>query len=546
MAKQRLGEYLLQRGIITSEELKSVLRAQQKTKEPLGQLLVRQGVLNGRQLNTLLAEFIGMEYLSLADFIPDPETITLLSHNVARKQNIVPVTLDGNTFVVAASGPLPSLVADNLRRITGRQVRAVFMPPEELAQAMTCLYEGTETAAQAHTELPAALTDSIPDVMQIVEQILHKAAGYGASDIHIEPYQEHLRIRFRIDGILKTVDLLPPGVANMVISRLKVMSGMNIAEKRAAQDGGLKFQYEGDGETLNMSVRVSTVPSIFGEKAVLRMQASRKEPTLENLGFEPDHLEVLYKVLALPYGIFLTTGPSGSGKTTTLYAALNRLCSDEFNIITVEDPVERVIKGITQMQVDQKNSFQSALRSILRQDPDIVMVGEIRDGETARLALQAALTGHIVLSTLHTNDATSAVIRLVDMGCEAFLINATIIAVLAQRLVRLLCPACKRPYKPGSEELQALGLEPDSQETFYAAAGCPACNGLKYKGRIGVYELLVIDAGIKKLVAQEANPETLREYAIKNGMRTLRDDGIIKIRKGLTSVSEVLSATTER
>lgn len=377
----------------------------------------------------------------------------------------------------------------------------------------------------------------MPDAVHLVEQILHKAAGFGASDIHIEPYPEHLRIRFRIDGSLKTVELLPPGVANLVISRLKVMSGMNIAEKRAAQDGGLKYRLEVNGEKQSMSVRVSTVPSIFGEKAVLRMQADNNETTLKSLCFEPDHLAAIYKILALPNGIFLTTGPSGSGKTTTLYAALNHLCSDELSIITVEDPVERPIKGITQMQADQKNSFQSALRSILRQDPDIVMIGEIRDGETARLALQTALTGHIVLSTLHTNDATSAVIRLVDMGCETFLANATIRAVLAQRLVRVLCQACKYPYSPGPEELLALGLQPDGRETFYTADGCPACNRMKYKGRMGIYELLVMDAGLKKMVAQNADPETLREYAIKNGMRTLRDDGIIKIRKRRWTVS---------
>jgi type IV pilus assembly protein PilB len=350
-----------------------------------------------------------------------------------------------------------------------------------------------------------------------------------------------------MDGILQTVDLFTPEAVAVAIARLKVMAGMNIAERRAAQDGGFKFSPARGGENSTVSVRVATAPSIYGEKAVLRLQAAGKELSLEKLGFEPDHLEALLKVLHSPHGIFLTTGPSGSGKTTTLYSALHHLRSDTLNIVTIEDPVEKAIKGVTQTQIEQKYTYQQALRSILRQDPDIIMVGEIRDGETARLALQAALTGHLVLSTLHTNDATSAVARLVDMGCEPFLVNATVLAVLAQRLVRKLCQACRRPYQADQAELAALGLNSDAaeKEIFYDGSGCGECKGQKYRGRIGIYELLVVDAGFKKQVAGGADPEALREFALREGMRTLRQDGILKIRRGLTSAEEVLSSTTE-
>ncbi len=545
MAKQRFGEYLLRRGVISAEELKNALSEQRKSKEVLGQLLCRMGLLSAEELYPLLAEFYGLEYLPLTDFLPVAALGELVPHNVARKQSIVPVVLEGNTLVVAASSPLSSLVADNLRRITGRQVRTVLMAPEELAAAMAYLYEGVVplSATTAAPEI-TVVAEGAAVAVELLTALLKKAVDMGASDIHIEPYPEYLRIRLRIDGTLRVVDLLPPGLAGMLVSRLKIMANLNIAERRAAQDGRLKFQHD-DGDVLSVSARISTVPGIFGEKAVLRMQASGIILSLENLGLEPNQLVAVRKVLTQSPGIFLTTGPSGSGKTTTLYAALQHLRSEETNIITIEDPVEQILKGITQMQVNQKNTFQQALRFMLRQDPDIIMVGEIRDGETARLALQAALTGHLVLSTLHTNDATSAVFRLIDMGCETFLVNATVRAVLAQRLVRLLCPACRYQYTPSPDELEVLGLEPRSKEIFYNSQGCSACDGTKYKGRTGLYELLVIDAGFKKLVAQRADPVTLREYAPQHKMHTIRDSGMIKVRQGLTSVAEVLRATTE-
>jgi len=547
MPKQRLGEFLLARGVVSSEELQKLLRSQRGGGEKLGQLLVRQGVLTEQQLYRLLAEFFGLEYMELSSLQPAATAAAAagIPAGLARKQNIVPVFEEGNVLAIAAAAPVLPSVLENLRRLSGRQIRVMLMSPEELALAFKYTYEGWRPEhATVAADLP--LSDA-PGAVELLEQILNKGVEFGASDVHLEPEPEALRVRFRVDGILQTVDLFPPAVAGVAMARLKVMAGMNIAERRAAQDGGFKFSPLHGGENSTLSVRVATAPSIYGEKAVLRMQAAGKELSLEKLGFEQDHLEALFKVLTAPHGIFMTTGPSGSGKTTTLYSALHHLRSDSLNIVTIEDPVERAIKGVTQTQIEQKYTYQLALRSILRQDPDIIMVGEIRDGETARLALQAALTGHLVLSTLHTNDATGAVARLVDMGCEPFLVNATVLAVLAQRLVRQLCPACRRPYQAEAAELAALGLDcaVTGKETFYAASGCVECRGLKYKGRVGIYELLVIDAGFKKQVARRADPEALREYALQAGMRSMRQDGILKIRRGLTSVGEVLSSTTE-
>jgi type IV pilus assembly protein PilB len=547
MPKQRLGEFLLSRGIISNEELQKILRSQRGGGEKLGALLVKQGVLTEQQLYRLLAEFFGLEYLELSALQQEAAAAAAngIPAGLARKQNIVPVFLDGNALAIAAAGPVPSPVLENLRRLSGRQVRVVLMSPEELALAYSYVYEGVKPERTANA--PVLLQSDAPGAVELLEQILNKGIEFGASDVHLEPEPEALRVRFRVDGILQTTDLFPPEVAGVAIARLKVMAGMNIAERRAAQDGGFKFSPVRGGENSTVSVRVAIVPSIYGEKAVLRLQAAGKEFSLETLGFEPDHLESLLKVLHSPHGIFLTTGPSGSGKTTTLYSALNHLRSDTLNIVTIEDPVEKTIKGVTQTQIEQKYTYQQALRSILRLDPDIIMVGEIRDGETARLALQAALTGHLVLSTLHTNDATSAVARLVDMGCEPFLVNATVLAVLAQRLVRKLCQACLRPYQADQAELAALGLKGAAaeQEIFYTSSGCGECKGQKYRGRIGIYELLVIDTGFKKQVGRRADPEALREHVLQEGMRSLRQDGIQKIRRGITSVAEVLSSTTE-
>ena len=537
----RFGEYLITRGALNQEALNNALRNQQLTKDKLGQSLIKEGVIRKERLNLLLANYFGMEYLSLEDFNPDSDAIALIPRYIARKMSIIPVSLKGNILTIAVTEPLVDSLLDNLKRITGKRIETVFIDPDSMSVAFKYVYkndidsdEFTQTAIQENfVNL---------DVKEVVEKIINTAVELNASDVHLEPEADKLRIRLRVDGYLKTYDTLSEALGNLAISRLKVLSGMNIAEKRSPQDAALQYPCKFNNKTVN--IRVSTIPSCFGEKMVLRMQTKGRFEELENLGFEADHLAQIHSTLGKPHGIFLTTGPSGSGKTTTLYAALKLLRSDSLNIITVEDPIERPLKRVIQTEIDyQKYNFETALRSILRQDPDVIMVGEIRDGSTARLALQAALTGHLVLSTIHTNDATSAVAQFIDMGCEQFLVNAAVNAVLAQRLVRRLCPECKRPYEPDAEELTALGLDPHKKEVFYTSDGCPACHGLRYKGRIGIYELLVLDSGFKKLISQNADPQTLRNYAIKNGMRTLREDAILKMRQGLTSFSEVIVTT---
>ncbi|ATW24780.1 GspE/PulE family protein [Candidatus Formimonas warabiya] len=549
MVKQRLGDFLIQQGALSQDQAKTI-RHNQKTMADaqLAMLLARQGILPPDRLHPLLAEFYGLDYLSLADFNGDAQAKALVPENMAKRINVVPVRLEGNELIVAAGGPLSPQIRENLRRVTGKQPRVAMMSAEELAQALKNVYHGEEAGAAPAWE--SSISESIQgslDTVRVVEQILNKAIALEASDIHLEPEPDGLKVRFRIDGVLKTMELLPASMISLVISRIKVMSGMNIAERRAPQDGGLHYQYQEEDHLIPVTARVSIMPSYYGEKACLRIQATQEKlQHLENLGFEPDQLATMHQILEYPHGIFLTCGPSGSGKTTTLYAAMNHLLTDTLNLVTVEDPIERHIKGITQTQIDQKFTFQTALKVILRQDPDVIMVGEIRDGETARLALHSALTGHMVLSTLHTNDAISAVVRLIDMGCEPFLVNSTIHGVLAQRLVRRLCPHCKRSYEPGPDELKILGLNPEQKEVFYTGSGCAKCRSTKYRGRLALYELLVADTEFKRLVGKGADPDSLREYAISNQMRTLREDGILKLRQGLTSAEEVISATTER
>ena len=548
--KDRFGDFLIDNGFIDQTHKKAIQSSQRTMSDlQLSQWIVKQGMIDEKNMCRCMAKFYGIPFVTLDEFSPDPQAVSLISENIAKKLNAVPVSYDGKVLQVASNVPLSLQIQQNLRQLTGKKIQHCLMCSDELANAIKILYQQPDKAISSDGDVSISETIQAGafDAVKVVDQLLNKAVRMGASDIHIEPESDCLRVRFRIDGVLRTVEIFSSSVISPLTSRLKVMSGMNIAERRAPQDGGFRFETTDDGETRNLGARVSTIPCFYGEKVVLRMQSSEERlNNLDNLGFEHDQLEEIKRILSLPHGIFLTTGPSGSGKTTTLYAALNFLLSDELNIVTIEDPIERHVKGIVQTQIDQKYSFHAALKALLRQDPDVIMVGEIRDGETARLALQAALTGHMVLSTLHTNDATSAVARFIDMGCEPFLVNSTVHGVLAQRLVRRLCMHCRKEYKPDAEELKILGIHDDGREfTFYAAQGCPKCRGTGYRGRVPLYELLVVDSGFRKLVASKSDPEILREYAINKKMRTLREDGIIKICKGLTSTEEVLGATTE-
>ncbi len=541
MSKKMLGEFLLSMGAISRKELAEALKVQRRSKKRLGMVMVEQGYLGEEQLIPLLGEYFDMEVFPEEEADPAPELAAMIPVTVARKNGIAPVALRGGELLIACSEPVSGAVLENLRRFTGRQVRTVLMGPSALSGVLRSLYNPGEDLTAT---VDAAMPEDPEYAVKLLERLLHKAVIQRASDMHMEPDYGGMRVRLRIDGILRTVDRLPAAVMPLVISRIKILGNMNIAEKRSPQDGGFLFKQENGGT----NVRISTMPCAGGEKAVLRFFSTHERSLeLEDIGMEKDVLEDLRRTIKLPHGLILVTGPTGSGKSFTLYAALKYLRSDSVNIVTIEDPIELRMDGITQVHVDEssrKLTFSSALRSVLRQDPNVIMVGEIRDGETAKLALQAALTGHIVLSTLHTNDAVSAVDRLIDMGCEHYLVGSALRGVLAQRLVRLICPKCRVEYTPGSAELDVLGLSHERDMVFYTGGGCSYCQGEGYRGRTGIFEFLSINRELQVLIAKGADSSVIRE-TVEGGMRTLREDGIMKLRRGLVSITDIHRATME-
>jgi len=542
MPRQRLGEFLVGKGVLSREELVEALKRQRGTGKKLGAVLVEHGYLQEAQLIPLLGEFFGLPVFPLAEVELTPELAALVPKPVALKHHVVPVALKDNDLLLACQEPVPRPVLENLYRVTGKRVHPVLMGPAEIAAVQRQAYP--EEFAREEPPGEPALPEGPDYAIRLLEELLAKAVAQRASDMHLEPDSEGMRVRFRIDGVLRTVEHLPAAAGPLIVSRVKVLGNMNIADRRSPQDGGFLFRPAENGSAT--SIRASTLPCAGGEKAVLRLLPPHDRVlNIDELGMEGEVLSSFQRMLDLPHGLLLVTGPTGSGKTFTLYAALKYLRSDSVNITTVEDPIEVQMEGITQTQVDpssQKFTFSGALRSILRQDPNIIMVGEIRDSETAALALQAALTGHLVLSTLHTNDAASAVERLVDMGCERYLVSSALRAVLAQRLVRLNCPRCKLPYVPAQAELLALNLNGDRR--FFAGQGCAFCQQTGYRERTGIFELLVVDRQVQKAIAQGADTVAIKEL-VKGKMKTLREDGISKIERGLTTLAEVIKATVE-
>ncbi|MGO0122393.1 GspE/PulE family protein [Desulfothermobacter acidiphilus] len=539
IARSRLGEFLVAEGALRPEELAAAVRMQRGGNKKLEEVLLEQGFLPEDRLTELLSRFLGLPLFSPDRVLLTPELLQLVPPALVRRYELYPVRLEGNDLYLACRGEINSAVLDNLRRLTGKNVRAVLMRPSELEEIRRHILQEEEGEAAATVELAEG-----GSVAQLLDSLLLRAMNLGASDLHLEPEVDHLKVRLRIDGILRAVEQLPLHLFPPLVSRIKVLGGMNIAEKRAPQDGGFSFRPSENGRSINL--RVSVLPSVRGEKVVMRLLPSQdKIMELKDLGMATELREDFQRLLSLPHGLILVTGPTGSGKTFTLYAALKHLRRPEVNIITVEDPVELQMDGITQVQVDyasKKLTFSSALRSIVRQDPDIIMVGEIRDGETAQLSLQAALTGHLVLSTLHTNDAVSAVERLADMGCERYLVAAALRGVLAQRLVRTICPRCRTQFKPPLAELLALGLGEEEAGEFYAGRGCVYCHQTGYRGRTGLFELLVVDEELQKRIAAGADAMTLKEL-VKGRMRFMLDDGLDKARRGITTLSEVLRVT---
>jgi general secretion pathway protein E len=533
----------------------------------LEETLLQQRLVNEDELLQAQAQHLGLPFwkeLPESEF--DPALMMQVPLAFARQHKLVPVRHEDGTILVAMSNPYDLLPLDNVSQLLNAPVEPVLSPEREVLNILNRLYEtpGPQTAAEVIEDLDfeemgrlahdlestqdIVDQDSEAPIIRLVNSILSQAVRDRASDIHIEPFERSLQVRYRIDGVLHEVLSPPKRLQSAITSRLKIMASLNIAERRLPQDGRITIRVR----NREIDIRVSVVPTAFGERLVLRLLDKTSTLfKLEDIGFASDMFDTYSRLIRRSHGIILVTGPTGSGKTTTLYATLQRINAPAVNIITVEDPIEYQLNGIGQIQVNPKIdlTFANGLRSILRQDPDIIMVGEIRDRETAEIAIQASLTGHLVFSTLHTNDAASAVTRLLDMGIEPFLISSSVLAMMAQRLVRLLCRVCREPMQPTAEALHDLGLTADAYERqgeqMYRANGCDACHGTGYRGRTGIYELLVLDDTVRDLVMQHANASMIKNAALARGMRTLLQDGVRRVLQGYTTAEEVLRVTQE-
>jgi type IV pilus assembly protein PilB len=555
--KEFIGEHLVDKGLITAMQLKEALEEQKRSGGKLGEVLIRKGYISEDNFTRALSEQLGIPFVDVANYKVDPEAIKLFTLEMVQRYQAIPINKIVDALTVAMVDPLNILAVDEIKRSCGLTIRPVFATASGIKEAINKYYktgepseevsayaQGAPLGPEVDLETLVKEADEAP-VVTLVNSLFAEAIESGASDIHLEPEERNLYLRLRIDGVLQDIKPVTKDLEPAVISRIKILANMDIAERRLPQDGRIKMNI------LNREIdlRVSTFPTIYGENVSIRLlDKSQAIFKLEDLGFETKALDVFKEQIRRPYGIILVTGPTGSGKTTTLYASLNLINDLKKNIITLEDPIEYVIPRLRQSQVNVKAglTFATGLRAILRQDPDIVMIGEIRDQETAEIAIHAALTGHLVFSTLHTNDAASAVGRLIDMGIEPFLVASALNAILAQRLVRRLCPKCKKPYNPKEVELASLGFsQPPKDITVYKEVGCSHCRLTGYKGRIGIFELLILDEGIKELILKKSPAHQIKEYAVKKGMRTLKDEGLEKLIGGVISDSEVLRVFQE-
>lgn len=566
--KRQLGDIYMDFGLVTPDQLETAMDRQRQAKShvSIGDVLVSLGYISEKDKIRGQAEQWGVPFMDLAEFQPDPDLIRLISQEMARRLKCLPIARTEDRLTLAMKNPLDIYAIDEVRLISGMEVDAIIAAEEDIVASITQAYHSETDVSDAVSSAIAdlaeedagsiSMADTGPEteevnldqlkalsqdapVVRMANLIIHQAIQEKASDIHVEPQKDFVRVRYRTDGIMVEGMKLPKQAQASLVSRFKIMAEMDIAEKRAPQDGRISLIIDGK----EFDFRVSTLPNVYGEKIVMRiLDKSSINIGLNKLGLLPDTMERFENIITRSYGIILVTGPTGSGKSTTLYSVLNKLNTGDKNIITIEDPVEYNVPGLTQAQVNVRAglTFAAGLRTMLRQDPDIIMVGEIRDGETALIATEAALTGHLVLSTLHTNDAPGAVTRLVDMGIESFLISSAIVGVIAQRLLRTICPKCKEAYKPSAQALVNLGLEADADVNFYRGTGCPHCKGTGYKGRVGVYELMTINDEIRETILRKGNSMELQQAALRNGMRTLRDDAMEKILLGMTTLEECL------
>ncbi|NLE29459.1 MAG: Flp pilus assembly complex ATPase component TadA [Phycisphaerae bacterium] len=564
---RRLGRVLIKMGDLTREQVHEALEIQTQRRGPLGRILVELGYITEDKLNMALAAQKGMEVVSLDTMEVSKEIIKLISPQMANIYNIVPIDYkpEIKTLTIAMSNPDNFQATDDIKRFLGFNTIAAYAPDEQIKKALTRYYpeEAEEDIQDLIDEIKKdselsklqgrgdsvdldtlkEMAESNP-VKKLLNLILFQAIRDKAADIHFEPFEEEFRIRYRIDGVLYEMESPPRHVAMALASRVKVMANLDIAERRVPQDGRIPLTLRGQP----VDLRVSVLPTMFGESIVMRvLDRSQVSLDIEKLGFREDDTRLFRQLIHKPHGVIVVTGPTGSGKTTTLYSALNELNSVDVKILTAENPVEYDIQGLMQVQVNEEIglTFARCLRAYLRQDPDIILVGEIRDLETATIAIQAALTGHLVFTTLHTNDAPSTIARLVDLGVEPFLMTATVEAIVAQRLVRKICRDCKTPFTPTEEMLLELNLTPEDVKgkQFYYGKGCEACNNTGYRGRMGIYEIMVLDDEMRDLIVNQASTQVLRQEARKRGMRTLRQAGLLALYDGSTTIEEIAKET---
>lgn len=548
--RKKMGEILVDQGYITAHQLEEALEEQRVTGEKLGDILMRKGWIAPEELNRVLASQAEVSTFDLVNYIIEPNIIELVPQDIAVKYKVIPVFKIGNTLTVAMTDPTNVFVIDELQRVTKCMIEPVLADEMAIRKAHDEYYGGKGTIQEIVTSLDKKSlqeTDKLGEeapIVKLVNLLIVEAVQVNASDIHLEPEEKFVGVRYRIDGILHRHTFLPKYLQPAVVSRFKIMAGLDIAEKRIPQDGRILMRV-GNKE---IDFRVSTCPTINGENVVLRiLDKSSMVIGLETLGFPKKEMEAFEQVIEQPYGILLVTGPTGSGKTTTLYSALQKINREDINIMTVEDPVEYQFPRIRQVQVNPRTglTFATALRSFLRQDPDVVLVGEIRDLETAEIAVQAALTGHLVMSTLHTNDAPTAFTRLIEMGVEPFLVSSSLLGVLAQRLVRRVCKKCREEYEPSPALVKSFGLESQIHKDIklVRGKGCKICNSSGYKGRIGIFELLKVTPEIQELVLRKSSADDIRAMAQKQGMAVLRESAIEKMLAGVTTPEEVIRVT---
>ena len=565
----KIGSMLRAVGLIDDAQLQRALEEQKRTHETIGTILVKLGFVSETDLTNTLGKQLGVASVDLSHFEIDANVLKIIPEDIARKYKVIPLHRMGYTITLAMANPTNVMAIDDIKFRTGYNIEPVVAAETSIMKSIDAYY-GTNAAEMSDisdaldenmdlTEFEVIeeeddvseqeLLSQVEDepVVKLVQQLIAKAVIDRASDIHIEPYEKTVRVRFRIDGTLQTVLEPPKKLQNAIISRIKILSKLDIAERRLPQDGRSKFKVS---KNKVVDLRVSTLPTVFGEKVVMRiLDKENLRLDLTKLGFEKDDEEKFKKAIASPYGMVLVTGPTGSGKTTTLYSALSSLNQVDVNIMTAEDPVEFNLKGINQVNVHSEIglTFAASLRSFLRQDPDIILVGEIRDFETAEIAIKAALTGHLVLSTLHTNDAPSTINRMINMGVEPFLIASSTVLVLAQRLMRTLCSSCKEEYRPSDAELVSLGItrEEAASTKFFQKRGCPTCNNSGYKGRVAIYEVMPMSENLRRVVLERGSVLDIKEVARREGLRTLRESAILKFKQGMTSYEEIIRTTFE-